>query len=1452
MSPDIPDRIDLWDYSAVAWRPGEKEADRDGNEALVQFCKDLQDAINRDDSAIFRLDTGVVEDDSDDDEEDKKKTSVFIDEGKRVNKYAGILAFQGKTVVIHSRFDHSRKDYFLSYALRRLWPSIPAKGSDKLAPPAAAGTMELLLPRVFLETLASACDVGLYRQYQTVLYNDSSPRGRIDIARHIRLNPMENGRVAYSSRVYTIDNPINRLILAAYATLRGKCGGEVERLLRSNSRLRQPVQALSEQLGSVDLSPASIRQLIHQADAPITHPMHRRYETLRRMSIMILRAEGMDLFSRTELRAAGILIPMDRVWERLLESLFPEGVLTAQKKFDILQGGRVLKPDLLLPGAVFDGKYRLPWTRTYDDIKKHYDPNNGLRPWRRDGIRADVFQVLSYMYVFRCSTGGVIFPWPGDDPELEPLRVYISKYSAQIPEDRRGEEDFWLMPFPIPTEAASQAEFDRRMEENGNNFAKWMNPFLKRPEDDQAVTEPEHSQATTEAETDQAVIEPEIRQAAAHERGTPMEFYQGVYHALGGGGAVPESAALVLSSRAAGRRLLAAVAAECGMLVGVSAETPYSLAAELCAPRLMEPGAPRLMDDNEAAELLMGCVMSGQGLFSKEKAGTLAAVREIARSLRELDMEKVPPLTQAGKQAELQALRAAYAAEKKRQNCWDRADLFAAAIELADAAPKTRCVTLPGLRFTALETELLTRLSEGGLQYAPLETPQGLRSPYLAPEGGYPEVLDRRNADNTRILACMGEELEAERVLRDMLERGRSFDRCALVYPSASYAPMLYETAGRLGIPVAFPSGVPVAETRVYAALRLLSRLRRRFNEAEDLRKLLVDFGMSDKAPYELARRLREYRVGWGDKAHYLDFIAEYRKDTEKKETLTEEQKALRRVNSENWEKWLEAVFTLSEPPKGATLAAQKEAMALFLSGGRANALERAATFTAAELARHVRTLPDGSRLVDWLLELLEGKSVLTENAAPGKLLCLPLRQALSCGREHIYVLGLGRDVFEPGVESPVLLDAERRALNEAFGCTLPLRQSAGEEKRLRFLELLLHHEGELVLSYSNFNCDKQIFLLPTQIVDALVRREDPIPLEKHTFLPKAGAKVLAATDVFLKDAWTECSPPKPRKHGDGSPAELKEEQDMAAMLSEYVFSASSMETALHCPLQFYYNNLLRARKPEYPIWKTSEWLPKNILGTFCHKVLELYFREQINTPEMDADASARLLARIFDQEWKQVKRRNPPPGRLEEKTKAAALEMIQKAVRWTEAEKRRVLATERDFGPGKKDKELTLRAGTQSFKLQGSIDRVDQKQDDSYSVVDYKTGDPERLERQKAYHLQHYLYKEAEKALSEGEITPAEAGYLLLGDDACRFFTRDEAADKVAEKAVEEMLTKLKTDSSLFLKGALWKVADDGTLLDREGPEALEEFKQCGNYCSYRDLCPLASEENKKGGGGA
>lgn len=77
----------------------------------------------------------------------------------------------------------------------------------------------MILAIIFAIQIARAYRKGIYRRYRTYENNDSKLKGRIDVARHIRLNPIFNGNIAYSSREYTADNDMNRMILTAYTSL---------------------------------------------------------------------------------------------------------------------------------------------------------------------------------------------------------------------------------------------------------------------------------------------------------------------------------------------------------------------------------------------------------------------------------------------------------------------------------------------------------------------------------------------------------------------------------------------------------------------------------------------------------------------------------------------------------------------------------------------------------------------------------------------------------------------------------------------------------------------------------------------------------------------------------------------------------------------------------------------------------------------------------------------------------------------------------------------------------------------------------------------------------------------------------------------------------------------------------------------------------------------------------
>jgi 5-methylcytosine-specific restriction endonuclease McrBC regulatory subunit McrC len=199
--------------------------------------------------------------------------------------------------------------------------------------------------------------------------------------------------------------------------------------------------------------------------------MHRRYETLRRLCLMILKRRGQDPFHSDGSRVSGILIVMSRTWELLLEKTLG---LPGQRTTHILSGRRSVKPDLPLAGGVLDAKYKKIWEDVYlEELSKSENrpqPKGKKSRWNNATVRADVYQILSYIYLFQFNNGGTVFPVS--------KRQAGRAFSLTVLEGMPGDPHFWLIPLPIPDDAADQWEFDCRMDENLRQLRKLLDSWI--------------------------------------------------------------------------------------------------------------------------------------------------------------------------------------------------------------------------------------------------------------------------------------------------------------------------------------------------------------------------------------------------------------------------------------------------------------------------------------------------------------------------------------------------------------------------------------------------------------------------------------------------------------------------------------------------------------------------------------------------------------------------------------------------------------------------------------------------------------------------------------------------------------------------------------------------------------------------------------------------------------
>ena len=158
-------------------------------------------------------------------------------------------------------------------------------------------------------------------------------------------------------------------------------------------------------------------------------------------------------------------------------------------------------------------------------------------------------------------------------------------------------------------------------------------------------------------------------------------------------------------------------------------------------------------------------------------------------------------------------------------------------------------------------------------------------------------------------------------------------------------------------------------------------------------------------------------------------------------------------------------------------------------------------------------------------------------------------------------------------------------------------------------------------------------------------------------------------------------------------PAELREAKSYEEQLSEYVFSASSMEMALECPFKFYVQKMLGLYAETVPEKSYDSWLAPNDFGTLCHEVLSRYYTE----PDTD-------WHNLLSEEVEKMKELQPegPPSAVAAEIREAE-RMISRAIDWTNAQGRTVIATEYGFGPKAGTEPLALEINGKTIRLSGS-----------------------------------------------------------------------------------------------------------------------------------------------------
>lgn len=468
-------------------------------------------------------------------------------------------------------------------------------------------------------------------------------------------------------------------------------------------------------------------------------------------------------------------------------------------------------------------------------------------------------------------------------------------------------------------------------------------------------------------------------------------------------------------------------------------------------------------------------------------------------------------------------------------------------------------------------------------------------------------------------------------------------------------------------------------------------------------------------------------------------------------------------------------------------------------------------------------------------------------------------------GRPVTFVVGLDEATFPGrGLQDPVLLDEERAALSDS----LPTAADALRSNLFELAATLASLRGKVVFSYPSFDVVEGRESFPSSVVLQAFRllRGDPdldyAALDRE--LPEAAGFLPGGSDRSFDeiDWWLERlagSEPAP----DGPGSVVANFADLAAGLAaaaarsgakltaydgivdigplraeidpvagrNAVMSATRLELLAKCPFAYFLRHVLRVRPPEEVEFDRSRWLDPLQRGSLVHKILcdfmtEVRKKKEAVASDRHAGRLNEIAAELIDRKKEEIP---PPSDGIFESERKDIVETL--GIFLSAEEKREETGEPIAFEKEIERQEIGIGAG-RSFLLSGSIDRVDRLGEDTFRILDYKTGSPvgyeELVEFGHGQKIQHALYAVA----LERMLTPAggraprvtRSGYLFPS-------RRGEGLERIIKDFDRERLRSLLND----LLGLLEK----GYFI--AGPDA-----GCMS-CDYAHVCVSGGPEGTK-----
>ena len=390
-----------------------------GNHSIGTLCHENPGLL------IFPQSLGLYHDDI------AKSTIFDLQDGKLTTR--NIMGFVGKgktQLTISSRFCKDDKhDYFLHYMLQRVFAirlfDFEQTSNDE-------NIWDFLL-YLFPYYLKQAYRQGIYRTYVRTEYNDTHVKGRIDVNRYIRMNIPFCGQVAYSTREYSVDNPIIQLIRHTIEHISNHPLGKG--VLATDAETRDIVDKIRMMTQS-SYRKNDRRRVVVANLKRFSHPYFTAYMMLQKICMQILRQDKI-CFGEKENKIYGLLFDGAWLWEEYLNTVLeqdfehPENKTGKHRRYLFNHDTshfQAIYPDFISknsPTVVGDAKYMALEKKEYNDESE-----------RATSI---YYKTITYMYRFNSAYGFLLFPHPkeihDETYDIEGTAGKLRKIGLHIPQN---------------------------------------------------------------------------------------------------------------------------------------------------------------------------------------------------------------------------------------------------------------------------------------------------------------------------------------------------------------------------------------------------------------------------------------------------------------------------------------------------------------------------------------------------------------------------------------------------------------------------------------------------------------------------------------------------------------------------------------------------------------------------------------------------------------------------------------------------------------------------------------------------------------------------------------------------------------------------------------------------------------------------------------------------------